>query len=68
MPMPGLTACPFCKSLNIRTKPPVHELNEYECKACHRSWLVAHPKHEARVVAFPTPAVLAKRHAGANKG
>ena len=66
--MPGLTACPFCQSSNIRAKPPVHDLHEYECEACRRTWLVARPKREARVVAFPTAAALAKRHAGADKG
>lgn len=66
--MPGLTACPFCQSSSIRAKPPVHDLHEYECEACHRSWLVARPKREARVVAFPTAGALAKRDTGADKG
>jgi hypothetical protein len=39
----------------------VHDLHEYECEVCHRTWLVARPKPQARIVAFPTAAVLAKR-------
>ena len=59
--MAGLTACPFCQSSRIRAKLPVHDLHEYECETCYRSWLVARPKPQARIVAFPTAAVLAKR-------
>lgn len=59
--MTRLTACPFCQSSNIRSKLPVHDLHEYECEVCHRTWLVARPKPQARIVAFPTAAVLAKR-------
>lgn len=59
--MAGLTACPFCQSSNIRPTLPMDDLHEYECDACHRSWLVARPKRQARIVPFPTPAVLAKR-------
>jgi transposase-like protein len=59
--MAGLTACPFCQSSNIRAKAPMDDLHEYECDACHRTWLVAQPKRQARIVAFPTAAVLAKR-------
>jgi transposase-like protein len=59
--MTGLTACPFCQSSNIRSKLPVHDLHEYECEVCRRTWLVARPKPQARIVAFPTAAVLAKR-------
>ncbi len=61
MRIAGLTACPFCQSSTIRAKQPMDELDEYECDACHRSWLVARPKRQARIVAFPTGAVLAKR-------
>jgi transposase-like protein len=67
MRMTGLIACPFCQSSNIRPKSPVHDLHEYECDACHRTWLVARPKRQARIVAFPTAAVLAKRRV-AEKG
>jgi transposase-like protein len=59
--MAALMACPFCQSSNIQAKLPVHDLSEYECETCHRTWLVARPKREARIVAFPTAAVLAKR-------
>ena len=59
--MAGLIACPFCQSSNIRAKQPVHDLHEYECEACRRSWLVAPPRRQARIVEFPTAAVLAKR-------
>lgn len=65
--MAGLTACPFCQSSNIRPKLPVHDLHEYECDACRRRWLIARPKRLARVVAFPTAAVRAKRRT-AEKG
>jgi len=58
--MPGLTACPFCQSSNIRAKLPLHDLHEYECETCQRSWLVARPKRQARIVLFPTAAVRAK--------
>jgi transposase-like protein len=61
MRMAGLTACPFCQSSNIRAKQPVHDLHEYECDACHRSWLVARPSRQARIVAFPTAAQAKRR-------
>jgi len=62
--MPALTACPFCQSARIRARLPVHDLHEYECETCHRTWLVARPKRQARIVAFPTDAVRAKQRAG----
>ena len=62
--MPGLTACPFCQSPRIRARLPQHDLNEYQCEACARTWLVARPRRQARIVAFPTPAARAKRRAG----
>ena len=61
--MPGLTACPFCQSPRIRARLPVHDLHEYECETCQRTWLVARPKRQARIVEFPTAAVRAKRRA-----
>lgn len=61
--MAGLTACPFCQSSRIHGMMPVHDLHEYACDDCHRSWLVARPTRQARIVAFPTPAGLAKRRA-----
>lgn len=64
--MAGLTACPFCQSSNTRPKMPVHDLHEYECDACHRSWLVARQKRQARIVAFPTAAARAKRRPAEN--
>jgi transposase-like protein len=67
--MPGLTSCPFCQSSRIRSRLPVHDLHEYECEACSRTWLVARPKRQARIVAFPNPAARAKRRAdGSAKG
>ena len=65
--MPGLTACPFCQSPRIRARLPVHDLHEYQCETCLRTWLVARPKREARIVEIPTAAVRAKRRA-ADKG
>jgi len=59
--MAGLTACPFCQSSNVRSTLPLRDLREYECEACHRSWLVARAERQARIVAFPTAAVRAKR-------
>jgi transposase-like protein len=53
--MPGLTSCPFCQSNRIRPRLPVHDLHEYECEACSRTWLVARPKRQAKIVAFPSP-------------
>lgn len=54
--MPGLNSCPFCQSNKIRPRLPVHGLHEYECEACSRSWLVARPKRQAKIVDFPGPA------------
>ena len=65
--MPGLTLCPFCQSPRIRPRLPVHDLHEYECEACARTWLVARPKKQAKIVAFPSPATRAKRRAGSHK-
>jgi hypothetical protein len=67
--MPGLTSCPFCQSSRIRARLPVHDLHEYECEVCSRTWLVARPKRQARIVAFPNPAARSKRRAdGSGKG
>jgi transposase-like protein len=61
--MPGPTVCPFCQSSLIRARLPVHDLHEYECEACSRTWLVARPKGKAKIVQFPTPATRATRRA-----
>ena len=61
--MPGPTLCPFCQSSQIRPRLPVHDLHEYECRECARTWLVARPKRQAKIVAFPTPAARARRRA-----
>jgi transposase-like protein len=65
--MPGLTACPFCQSTQIRPRLPVHDLHEYECESCHRTWLVARPRRQARIVAFPTAASLRLKRRAAEK-
>jgi hypothetical protein len=39
----------------------VHDLHEYECKACSRTWLVARPKRQAKIVSFPNAAARARR-------
>jgi transposase-like protein len=62
--MPGLTSCPFCQSSTIRARLPVHDLHEYECEACGRTWLVARPKRQAKIVSFPDAATRSKRRAG----
>jgi len=62
--MPGLTSCPFCQSSRIRARLPVHDLHEYECETCTRTWLVARPKRQAKIVAFPTAAARSKRRVG----
>lgn len=59
--MPGLTSCPFCQSNKIRPRLPVHGLHEYECEACTRSWLVARPKRQAKIVDFPGPAARPRK-------
>ena len=59
--MSGLTSCPFCQSSRIRARLPVHDLHEYECEACTRTWLVARPKRQAKIVEFPGPDARAKR-------
>ena len=40
----------------------MHDLHEYECEACARTWLVARPKRQAKIVAFPSP--RARRRTG----
>jgi len=62
--MPGPTLCPFCQSRRIRARLPVHDLHEYECETCARTWLVARPKRQAKIVSFPSAAARAKRRAG----
>jgi hypothetical protein len=42
----------------------VHELHEYECETCTRTWLVARPKRQAKIVAFPNAAARSKRRVG----
>lgn len=68
--MPGLTSCPFCQSNQIRARLPVHDLHEYECKACTRTWLVARPKRQAKIVAFPNAGARARtrRRGGSGQG
>lgn len=61
--MPGPTLCPFCMSPKIRARLPVQGLYEYECQECERTWLVARPKRQAKVVAFPSAAARTKRRA-----
>lgn len=63
-PMPGPTLCPFCRSSKIRARLPVQDLHEYECEECQRTWLVARPKRQAKVVAFPDEAARRKRRVG----
>jgi transposase-like protein len=65
--MPGLTSCPFCQSPRIRSRLPVRDLHEYECEACTRTWLVARPKRQARIVAFPNAEARSKRRASGSK-
>jgi len=62
--MPGPTLCPFCQSSRIRARLPVHDLHEYECEECLRTWLVARPKRQAKIVAFPNPATRSRRRVG----
>lgn len=62
--MPGLNACPFCQSNRIRPRLPVHGLHEYECETCSRSWLVARPRRQAKIVDFPSPATRSRKRAG----
>ena len=61
--MSGVTQCPFCQSNRIKPRLPVHDLHEYECQACSRTWLIARPKRQAKIVAFPGPAARARRRA-----
>jgi len=65
--MPGITVCPFCQSTRIRARLPVHGLHEFECEACERTWLVARPKRQAKIVDFPGPAARAERRTGSRK-
>ncbi|HTI39409.1 MAG TPA: hypothetical protein VL484_17730 [Vicinamibacterales bacterium] len=65
--MPGPTLCPFCTSSRIRARLPAHGLYEYECQDCERTWLVARPKRQAKVVAFPTAATRVKRRVSGDK-
>ena len=65
--MPGFTSCPFCQSNRIRARLPVHDLHEYECQACSRTWLVARPRRQAKIVAFPNPSARARRKTGTGK-
>ena len=65
--MPGFTSCPFCRSNRIRARLPVHDLHEYECQACSRTWLVARPRRQAKIVAFPTASVRARRKTGTGR-
>jgi len=65
--MPGPTLCPFCMSSKIRARLPVHGLYEYECQECERTWLVARPKRQAKVVSFSSAAARLKRRAGSEK-
>jgi transposase-like protein len=66
--MPGPTMCPFCRSSRIRPRLPVQGLHEYECKVCARTWLVARPKRQARIVEFPVASERARRRAGSGSG
>ena len=65
--MPGFTSCPFCQSNRIRARLPVHDLHEYECQACLRTWLVARPRRQAKIVAFPNAIDRARRKTGTGK-
>jgi hypothetical protein len=46
----------------------VHDLHEYECQGCARTWLVARPKRQAKIVSFPNAAARARRRAGGATG
>jgi transposase-like protein len=65
--MPGPTLCPFCRSPRIRARLPVHDLHEYECHVCSRTWLVARPKRQAKIVQFPSATTRARRRAGGSR-
>jgi hypothetical protein len=65
--MPGFTSCPFCQSNRIRARLPVHDLHEYECQACSRTWLVARPRRQAKIVAFPNATARARRKTATGK-
>jgi len=62
--MAGPTLCPFCNSSRIRARLPVQDLYEYECEVCERTWLVARPKRQAKIMAFPNASARAKRKTG----
>ena len=66
--MPGPTICPFCQSSRIRARLPVQDLCEYGCDVCTRTWLVARPKRQAKIVRFPSAAARARRRAGGSTG
>ena len=65
--MPGPTLCPFCACSKIRARLPVHGLYEYECQDCERTWLVARPKRQAKIVSFTSRAERLKRRASGDK-
>lgn len=65
--MPGPTLCPFCQSSRIRARLPVHDLYEYECEVCTRTWLVARPKRQAKIVQFPSTNLRSKRRVGGSR-
>jgi len=65
--MSGLTSCPFCQSSRIRARLPIHNLHEYECEACERTWLVARPRRQAKIVDFPTARIRTRRRTGTAK-
>jgi transposase-like protein len=65
--MPGPTLCPFCTSSKIRARLPVQGLYEYECQLCERTWLVARPKRQAKVVSLATRAERLKRRASGDR-
>lgn len=65
--MPGPTLCPFCTSSKIHARLPVRGLYEYECQDCERTWLVARPKRQAKVVSLASRAERLKRRASGDK-
>ena len=51
--------------VDLFARLPVQDLHEYECTACERTWLVARPRRQAKVVQFPTSTrARARRRAG----
>jgi transposase-like protein len=59
-----VTSCPFCRSNRIKPRLPVHDLHEYECQLCARTWLVARQKRQARIVSFAGPSARTRRRTG----